>query len=224
MSKRVALILFLIAAVLELLTQIFDLTSLHFISKPLVVIFLVVYYYSQSASSVSKSFFLALVLCWLGDVFLLFDQMNEIFFMAGLGSFLFAHLLLIVTYREVVSANDNFKGTQRIRLSFPVILAGSGLVAVLYPRLGDLKIPVMIYALVLTLMTLQSIFRLGRTTAKSFWLVFLGAISFMISDSLLAINKFFQPVSFSGVWVMSTYIAAIFLIVEGVIAHTEKVK
>jgi hypothetical protein len=44
----------------------------------------------------------------------------------------------------------------------------------------------------------------------------------MISDSLLAINKFYQPISLAGVWVMSTYIAAIYLIVKGVIAHNEK--
>jgi uncharacterized membrane protein YhhN len=114
------------------------------------------------------------------------------------------------------------EGTQRIRLSFPIILAGSGLVVVLYPKLGDLKIPVIVYAFVLTLMVLQSIFRLERTNTKSFWLVFLGATSFMLSDSLLAINKFYQTISFAGVWVMLTYIAAIYLIVSGVIAHGKK--
>ena len=109
-----------------------------------------------------------------------------------------------------------------MRLSFPFLLAGSGLVVILYPRLGELKIPVMIYALVLTLMVVQSVFRLGRTSAKSFWLVFFGAAFFMVSDSLLAINKFYQPISFAGVWVMITYITAVYLIVDGVIAHVEK--
>src|SRR6185369_11887379 len=143
-------------------------------------------FYRQSVSSINGRFLLALLFCWLGDVFLLFDPMNEIFFMAGLGSFLLAHVILIFTYRILISPEDNFKGTQRIRLSFPIILVGSGLVVILYPRLGDLKFPVIAYALVLTVMVLQSIFRLGRTNAKSFWLVFFGAALFMLSDSLLA--------------------------------------
>lgn len=223
MLKRWLLILFFAFAVLEIVSQIFNLSNLHFVTKPMLVIFLAAFY-RQSVPSVNGRFFLALIFCWLGDVFLLFDRVNEIFFMAGLGSFLLAHLILIFTYRILVTPEDNFKGTQRIRLSFPIILVGSGLVVVLYPLLGELQIPVIIYALALTLMVLQSIFRLGRTNAKSFWLVFLGAVFFMLSDSLLAINKFYQPISFAGVWVMTTYIAAIYLIVSGVIAHDEQTR
>jgi uncharacterized membrane protein YhhN len=220
MLKRWSLISFLVFAVLQIISQIFELPVLNFVSKPLLVICLVAFY-SQSVSSINRQFILALIFCWLGDVFLMFDQYNELFFMAGLGSFLLAHVFLILTYRQMISVTDNFEGTQRVRLSFPFILVGSGLVVV-YPRLGDLKIPVMIYALVLTLMVLQSIFRLGRTNAKSFWLVFFGAAFFMLSDSLLAINKFYASLSFAGVLVMTTYIAAIYLIVIGVIAHDER--
>src|SRR5258706_14340205 len=212
-------ILFFITSALEIVSEIFNLSVLHLVVKPLLLIFLAAYY-QQSVSSVNKTFLFALIFCWVGDVFLLFDQYNELFFMAGLGSFLIAHILLILSYRQHVLADDGTKGTQRIRLSFPVILAGSGLVVVLYPTLGDLKIPVMIYALALTLMVLQSIFRLGRTSSKSFWLVFFGAIFFMLSDSLLAINKFYHPVSFPGVCIMSTYIAAVYLLAQGVIAHS----
>src|SRR5882762_2803793 len=221
--SRWFLILFFAFAVLEIISQIFNLSSLHFVAKPLLVIFIAAYY-QQGISFINKIFLLALIFCWLGDVFLLFEQYNGLFFMAGLGSFLAAHLLLIFSYRQLSSPKDEFKGTQRVRLSFPFILVGSGLVIILYPRLGELKIPVMIYALVLTLMVVQSIFRLGRTNTKSFWLVFFGAAFFMLSDSLLAINKFYQTISFAGVWVMITYIAAIYLIVNGVIAHDEQAR
>jgi len=214
-------ILFLLFAVLEIASQIFNLPNLHWVAKPMLLIFLAAYYH-QSVPSIHKTFLWALLFCWLGDVFLLFESYQELFFMAGLGSFLMAHLLLIFSYRQLQFVEDGFQGTQRVRLSFPVILAGSGLVIVLFPKLGDLKIPVLIYALMLTLMVVQSIFRLGRTSAKSFWLVFFGAVFFMISDSILAINKFYQPISTASVWVMATYIAAVYLIVNGVMAHEEK--
>lgn len=223
MPKRSFQILFFVFAVLEIVSQIFNLQNLHFVSKPMLVISLVAYYY-QNALSVNKTFLFVFIFCWLGDVFLLLEQYNNLFFMAGLGSFLFAHLFLIFSYRQLSWAKDEFQGTQRVRLSFPFILIGSGLVVILYSRLGDLKIPVGIYALVLTLMVVQSIFRLGRTNPKSFWLVFFGAAFFMLSDSLLAINKFYQPISFAGVWIMMTYIAAVYFIVNGVIAHEEQAR
>jgi hypothetical protein len=43
----------------------------------------------------------------------------------------------------------------------------------------------------------------------------------MISDSTIAINKFLQPIPQSGLLIMSTYMAAQWLIVEGLIRHQE---
>jgi len=223
MLKHRFQILFFIFALAEVTAQIFNLPKLHWVAKPLLVVLLAAYY-RQGVPAVHKAFLFALAFCWLGDILLMFDHDHALFFMAGLGSFLIAHLLLIFSYRQLLLADDNFQGTQRVRLSFPILLAGSGLVVILYPRLNELKIPVMVYALVLTLMVVQSIFRLGRTNAMSFWLVFFGAVFFMLSDALLAINKFYQPIRFAGVWVMITYIAALYLIVNGVIAHDEKLR
>ena len=45
--------------------------------------------------------------------------------------------------------------------------------------------------------------------------VALGAGFFMLSDSLLATNRFVQPLPWSQVWVLSTYYAAQALIVGG---------
>ncbi len=209
-----------VAAAAEIASQVFGFSMLHIVAKPLLLIFLAAYYW-QSVPSVNKTFFSALAFCWAGDVFLLLDHLHAIYFMAGLGSFLIAHVLFIFVYRQLRLEGEVLSGPQRARFSFPAILASSGLVTVLYPVLGDLKIPVMVYTLVLTLMVVQSIFRFGRTSSKSFWLVFFGAASFMVSDALLSINKFHPPLSNAGVLVMGTYIAAVYMIVQGVIAHSE---
>jgi uncharacterized membrane protein YhhN len=140
--------------------------------------------------------------------------------MGGLGSFLIGHILLIFLYGKIKSTTGNgLIGPQKARVSFPVILAGTGLISILYPTLGALKIPVIIYATALMIMVLQSIYRYGFTTMKSFWLVCVGALFFMLSDSLLALNKFYQPIDNAGVFVIATYMAALYFIVLGVIAH-----
>jgi uncharacterized membrane protein YhhN len=85
--------------------------------------------------------------------------------------------------------------------------------------LGALKIPVIVYAVVLMVMVAAAIRRFHNTSNQSFVMVVVGAILFMVSDSLLAINKFLEPVSNASILIMLTYITAQLLIVEGLIRH-----
>ncbi len=221
--KKYAFYFFVLVSMAELISVIHHITELTLIAKPLIMIALAVYYVLSTPNR-SSLFLVALAFCWLGDVFLMFDYKNELFFMAGLGSFLTGHILYIRCYQRLRfnDATNPLLGPQKIRFSLPILLAGTGLVVVLYPTLGGLRIPVMIYALVITVMALQALFRFGYTTTKSFALVFSGAICFMISDSLLAINKFLHPVPFASLCIMTTYILAQYLIVEGVLAHEKR--
>jgi uncharacterized membrane protein YhhN len=177
------------------------------------------FYYLFSADTVNRSrpVVLAIVFSFAGDLLL----MNTEYFIAGLIAFLIAHLFYIFAYRQLrdEESQDNLRGLQRIRLAFPIILAGSGLVVILYPVLGDLKIPVMVYALVITIMALQALFRYGRTSNISFWMVFAGALLFMVSDSLIAINKFMEPMQLGGFFILLTYAMAQLLIILGLLKH-----
>lgn len=222
--KKLALVLFLLVSVTELAAHLFDWPTVRHFSKPLILIMLGLYYYvSVEKNGVSKLVALALIFSWGGDVLLMYQPKHELYFIFGLASFLIAHLFYIFAYGQFRSEDTSnaLLGVQRFRYSFPVILAGTGLITVLYNHLGDLKIPVVIYALVLVLMVLNALFRFGRTGLASFSMVFFGATLFMISDSLIAINKFLMPVAYSGFWVMITYIAAQYLIVEGLLKHKQ---
>lgn len=211
--------LFIFVAIAEALLQIFNWQEFNLFVKPLIVVSLAAFYI-QNSESKNRLFILALFFCWLGDVFLLFEQLNGFYFMGGLGSFLIAHILLIFLYGKLKNTEgDSFNGPQKARVSFPVILAGTGLISILYPSLGALKIPVIIYAVALMIMVLQAIYRYGFTSSKSFWNVCVGALFFMLSDSLLALNKFYQPIANAGVLVIATYMAALYFIVRGVVAH-----
>jgi uncharacterized membrane protein YhhN len=219
--KKASLIIFVFVAVAELIAVTFNMPLIQTLAKPLIMIALTGYYIS-GVDERNYFFVAALVFCWLGDVLLMF-QGDELFFIAGLVAFLSGHVLYMVSYRQMRNPQDSdgLLNTQKIRFAFPIVLAGTGLVVVLLPHLGSLKIPVMVYALVLTVMVLQALFRFGFTSKRSFTLVFVGAIFFMISDSALAINKFMQPLPMSSLLIMSTYLTAQFLIVEGAIQHSK---
>jgi uncharacterized membrane protein YhhN len=83
------------------------------------------------------------------------------------------------------------------------------IIALLLPNLGDLTIPVFIYALVLSTMLLFA-FKgfLMEETGKLVY--FDRAVLFVSSDSLVAFNKFYNPLVLSSFIIMITYLIAVF--------------
>ncbi len=217
-------ILFLINAVVHIGAQLIGGADLILmITKPLIVLLLIAYYVVATPYR-SGIALLALGACWAGDVALMFVPVDPVWFMIGLGSFLVGHICYVVTYRQFrwESSGGELMTVQKIRFSMPIVLAGTGLIVVLYPVLGALRVPVMLYALAIIVMVMNGMFRYGRTSSASFWLVFAGAVMFMISDSILAINKFLMPIDLAGFWIMTTYISAQYLIVEGLVEHQKQ--
>lgn len=213
------ILFFLIVSVGDLIAIAVESNQLQLICKPLILLSLIGYYLA-SVENRSLIFIRALFFSWAGDVLLLFTH-REIFFITGLIAFLISHFLFIQVYRQHRDAHveKELLGSQKARFAFPIILTATGLVVILYRSLGPLKIPVMVYALVLCVMVLTALFRYGRTNSQSFWSVFSGAILFMASDSLLALNKFLNPIAGASFMIMLTYIAAQYLIVNGLIRH-----
>jgi uncharacterized membrane protein YhhN len=217
MRPRLFLILFGVAAAIQLLASLMGWTLSDDVSKCFLIPALWGYYVVSGGRS--TTFSIALFFCWLGDVFLIFE--GKLFFLAGLSAFLTGHLLYVLAYRQHMYEDQSgaLLVPQKIRFSLPIVLAGTGLFVVLLPALGGLTIPVLFYSLVITLMTMTALFRYGVTNSSSFWLVFGGAVLFMISDSVLAFNMFVSPVPLAGFWIMLTYITAQVLIVEGIKKH-----
>ncbi len=217
-------ILFCAVFISELIAVSLSISWLEYITKPLIMLLLGAYYMISVKghdSGMSRPVLAAIVFSWLGDVALLFQKFEPIYFVLGLGSFLIAHIAYILAYDQHKSdqSGEVLQGVQKFRFAFPIVLAGTGLITILYPHLGELKIPVIIYSFVLMVMVIKALFRFGYTHLKSFWLIFMGAILFMISDSLIAIDKFLSGFDASGMAIMSTYMTAQLLIVKGFLHH-----
>ena len=107
--------------------------------------------------------------------------------------------------------------SNRLWLLLPVMTYGIGLVSYLYGDLAEMKLPVIIYAIVILTMLSGAINRKEKVNQRSYLLVLGGAILFVISDSSIAINKFSLQFESSEIVIMSTYILAQYLIVTGYI-------
>lgn len=221
-KEKVTLLSFWIIVGVHLVGHLFNLNVLT-ITKPLIVLTLLIYFL-LSVKERSTLFYLtiaALLLSWLGDVFLMYESDNAMFFILGLASFLLAHVTYVFSYRKAKNdtAENPLLSSQKLRHGSTLVLAGLALIYILEPGLGDMKIPVIIYASVIVVMAITALLRYGYTSIQSFSYVFGGAVMFMVSDSLLAINKFLEPFSYAGFWIMLTYCLAQFLIVRGIINH-----
>ena len=214
----VSFVLFLVLAGGELFSLWKGFDQVHTIIKPLLIPVLLIYFVnSKSVISFSTTMLvLALIFSWAGDVFLLFEEDSSSMFLFGLASFLTAHIFYIVVFQRLSEKTK----TQPLQLaiSATLVLYGGLLTFLLWPGLGNMEIPVMIYAAVLTIMGISAVIRKG----PGYGVLLFGALSFIASDSILAYNKFFDAIEFSGVWTMSTYLFAQFMIVQGALLFLNK--
>lgn len=150
---------------------------------------------------------------WLGDVLLIGGDRPG-FFIAGLAAFLTAQLAYTVAF-SLSPAHKKGLVLSKPWYALPVLALAGAVYFYLYPNLGGMSIPVSIYVLAISSMVLSAVNRLNSSGEKSGSWVLLGALSFLLSDALLAINKFVTPVPMAGFWVMLTYITAQYLIVKG---------
>ncbi|MEP2023088.1 MAG: lysoplasmalogenase [Reichenbachiella sp.] len=211
---------FIVIAVAELLSHAMEWTWLNQFTKPLLMPVLLVYFRKGLEGPVNLSFILAvfaLLFSWFGDVALMYVHEKEWFFLVGLGAFAVAQSFYFFSFKNAKTqgGGDNFSPIQHLFNVFPFAVFAIGLLYTLWPFLDGLKLPVSIYATLICLMALGAVYRNGRTSTESFNQVVFGAILFILSDALIAINKFYAPMENASIWIMGTYILAQWNIING---------
>jgi uncharacterized membrane protein YhhN len=207
--KKEFLFLFITIVAVNLTAQIFNFEFFQNWSKPFIILSLGLAVLPHFKAH--PKLLIGLFLSWIGDVLLIFQGANELFFIGGLVAFLTAHLFYISIFSQAINK-------QHFRFSFTTLLfpVYAGLLFwFLYPTLGEMKIPVIIYALVICTMGISAVLR-NDVSNKNYFIGVNGALLFIASDSVLAVNKFAQPLPYAGFLIMATYCAAQFLIVKAV--------
>ncbi|MEC9362469.1 MAG: lysoplasmalogenase [Pseudomonadota bacterium] len=145
-----------------------------------------------------------LVLSLAGDVCLMFE--GDAAFIGGLSSFLLAHLVFMAAFLIGLPA-------------WPVpwwvlgfVAYGAVFAALLLPRAGKLKLPVLLYGLVLAGMAVTASVRYSALQSTGALLALIGAGLFLISDSALGTRKFVGRYVGAQGLILSTYWLSIGLI------------
>ena len=215
MNKSPWIILFIVILLSDLFAVYTSNEALRYITKPLLMPLLIVFFIFQTKdfpSFLKKCIILALVFSWTGDVLLMFESTNSNFFIFGLVAFLIAHIFYILFYENVIRK----EGLRKNYWWFlPVIIYYIALIYILSPNLGDMKLPVRIYGIVISYMLIQALQTGGIKNPGAATLIIGGAVLFITSDSILAINKFYESFEYAGIAIMLTYGIAQLLITLG---------
>jgi uncharacterized membrane protein YhhN len=217
MKKYPWIIFFSIVLLAELIFIQLKMDEWEHVSKPLIIPALAAYFLSQTkniGSQLKKWILAALFFSWAGDLLLIFQSKSETWFLAGLSAFLLAHIFYIIFFHQV-RVKENIRSNPWLLLI--VVLYYGVLISWLSPYLGDKKLPVRIYGIAISFMFMLAMHMFGiRAGGK--WMV-LGALLFVLSDSLLAINKFYKSFEESGILIMITYGLAQFFITAGAVRY-----
>lgn len=221
-----AFFLVLIVALIDWYAVFRDQYRLRYLTKPLVLILLILWFTRSGGWGGSGVFFgVALVFSLFGDIFLLKGLLKAQpgFFQWGLVSFLIAQLSYVVGFNQ-----------PRPLLSLPtlgivVVIAlvsffnGGRLIQSLKAKPSNQKlvVPVTVYMIAISLMLASALNTLLRSDwlAPAAILAALGATLFYISDSILAHDEFSQPIRTGEMLVTVTYHLAQIALTAGYLMH-----
>ncbi|MDQ0105655.1 putative membrane protein YhhN [Chitinophaga terrae (ex Kim and Jung 2007)] len=205
MLRSSSLLLYFLLLLADILLIAFHAEAYRVATKPLLMLLLVIYalYSNVAIPGAYRSFLLAaLLFSSLGDDLLLYD--GDRLFLPGLGSFFLAHIAYIVFFLKIRYSNPP---VPLCKYPYIFLNAAAAIAFILFlaPYTGSFTWPVILYALAISINVQSTIhaFHFKRQPMAIYCVI--GAVLFMISDSLIAFQKFYQPIPGGDMLVMLTY-------------------
>lgn len=181
-----------------------------YLFKPLTMIFIILIGLLRMRENLSLYAYaiIAGLLCSVaGDVFLMLPSDQ---FVAGLVSFLIAHLFYIMAF----SYDTRFRPFSWSIVPFAIY--GIVIFSILSAHLGEMRVPVLAYVVVIMVMGWRAYERWMQTGQAAALLAFIGALLFIVSDSVLGINRFRGHFEIARALNLSTYFAAQWMIASSI--------
>ena len=199
---------FVCSSCLYLFTLDLELGHINRLIKGTPIVLLMTLAWVSSQFTVRRFLMTALCFSLLGDILLSFDGL----FIIGLAAFLVAQLTYTGLFLKYKQTPKHFRFWCAFILIYIIAMA-----SIVLPKVMSsdviLGLIVAVYMCAISTMAISA----GLRTHQSVYITALGAFIFVISDSLIAINKFVAPFDYSGIAIMVSYYAAQLFIVLGVV-------
>lgn len=207
-------ILYTLILIAQLLAEYNQFNRLKQTTRPLISLSLMLMLYAATKlkGRFHKRIFTGLVFALAGDMLLL---QGENYVSYGLAAYLMSHICYISAfYLDFRSAPELDKKGARTAILLCALFSISYYFYI-RPYLGMMKLPVLTYIFVTSLLTMMAAFRNQRVNKSSYILILSGSTSFMISDALLIHTKYAASVNYAGVLIITSYMLAQYLVIMG---------
>jgi uncharacterized membrane protein YhhN len=220
MIEYIFLVTFFVVAILELFAEYKENKKLIYCTKPILMPLLILFYIFgviEGASIILVDWLIVIALIGgcAGDIFLMLRN-QEKWFLFGMVAFLLNQIFYIISFLLSITNYTAFN-LWGLFLLGPVILILLFTLPRFINKTEDLKIPVIVYMGAILFMHIASLLRLAEFDGLPFILVYLGSISFIFSDAILALNKWDPGIKHGRLINMTTYFMAQFYITLGVL-------
>ena len=196
------IVIIIISASTYILGDFLKKPVLKYIFKPLttiLIITLALYQQAEVSEAYKYLIIAALVFSLAGDIFIMLPTDK---FVQGLASFLVAHIFYILAF------TSGFGPFFEWPYLLPALIYTLVFLRILLPKTAELKIPVLIYSMVLMIFLWQAMGRAFYLADNNSLYVLTGSILFVASDSVLAYDRFVKSFKYSQAFILSTYWAA----------------
>jgi uncharacterized membrane protein YhhN len=162
------------------------------------------------------------LLSWVGDLLMMFAA-EFAFFVLGIASFLVAQVFYTFLFIRTINLSGKKPFLKKKPYwTIPYIAFGLIMYILLFNQLDTvLRIAIFVYILAILTMSSMALNRYGNGHPISFSFVFAGSLLFVLSDSMIAINRFLVVIPYEGIFIMATYISAQYLIMRGLLKQYE---
>ena len=211
-SQKLFIAIFIGFGLVFLLTLHLRPYPIHYIVKAIPIFSLAILVIRRIQGKMGMLMFCGFLFSGIGDIVL--ELGLKIGFIFGIGAFLIAHL-----FYTIVFLNQPKPRGVRLFLALGIVIYGFAIGYWLLPDLGKMLFPVVAYLCVITLMGVSA-----SIGSRNHSLIILGAYLFIISDSIIAVSRFLQPIAYGSYWIMVTYYAGQFFIAIGAIKSFPQLK
>ncbi len=220
MIEYIFLVIFFIVAVIEIFGEFKDNDKIIYITKPLLMPLLILFYIfgvieATSIARVDWLIIVALIGGMGGDVFLMLKDEDK-WFLPGMGSFLINQIFYMISFFLSITDYTAFN-VWGLFLIVPALLILIFTVPRFIKNTGDMKIPVLIYMAAILLMHISAVLRFAdsRLQGLPYVLIYIGSLSYTFSDASIAVDKWAGEFKNARLIILTTYIFAQFSIVLG---------
>ncbi|MDX8341192.1 lysoplasmalogenase [Draconibacterium sp. IB214405] len=225
MKKLLLHLVFVVIVIADLVGEYLHDPQIDHIAKPLILIWIAGYFLIHSKNIDKKVVKLALtgfLFSWIGDLLMMFAA-EFTFFVLGIASFLIAQIVYIFLFLRTIDLSGKMPFLKKKPMwLIPYMAFGLIVYIILFPHLDNmLRIAIFVYMVAILSMSAMALNRFGNGHPISFSLVFAGSVLFVVSDSMIAVNRFLVEIPYEGLLIMTSYIAAQYLIMLGLLKQYE---